>query len=168
MGDVLRPQRQDREAWCIISQVVNNVGAFKAGLAAQTASRFPNVKKHFYDWTRSSTYHLGSVEFCIMESEQLVFALLCCQDGLPGKDNPEPLKYPMMGACIDKLGRTAADMQAEIHMPKMGCGLARGDWNLVSPFLLKLIPESVPVFVYERPRNYSMGMRTYRTANRSL
>jgi len=35
-----------------------------------------------------------------------------------------------------------------INMPKIGCGLGGGDWNVVSEIINRTI-RSVPVFVYE-------------------
>jgi hypothetical protein len=157
-GDVLRPQRLSNDGWCLIAQVVNNVGAFGAGLAAQTAKQYPEIKKHYRSWVGSSTFKLGAVELCLLDREKpfdksrkLAFALLCAQDGLPGNDNPQPIRYSMLAECIRKLGYFAKELPAEVHMPRLGCGLGRANWSLVQPFVEAFIPIEVPVFVYDLP-----------------
>jgi O-acetyl-ADP-ribose deacetylase (regulator of RNase III) len=152
-GDVLQPQRLSKDNWCVIAQVVNNVGAFGAGLAAQTAKQFPEVKKRYRNWTGSSTFKMGANEYVIFPEQKLCFALMLCQDGLPGRDNPTPLRYPALQQCLKKLGLHAEEMVAEVHMPKIGCGIARGRWGLVCPYLVSEIPASVPVIVYEREKS---------------
>lgn len=151
IGDCLDPVRENPNNWAIIAHVVNNKGAFGAGVALQISKQFPDAKRHYKEWTHSSTFKLGAVEFTIIETEYLVIAHLCAQDGLPEEGNPTPLRYGAMKDCIVKLGIAAEDMKAEIHMPKIGCGYARGKWPLITPFLEKWIPNTVPVTVYFKP-----------------
>jgi O-acetyl-ADP-ribose deacetylase (regulator of RNase III) len=151
IGDFLDPVREDPNKWAILAHVVNNKGAFGAGVALQIAKQFPDAKRHYKEWTHSITFKLGAVEFTIVETEHLVIAHLCAQDGLPDEYNPTPLRYGALKDCIVKLGTSAAEMNAEVHMPKIGCGYARGKWPLVVPFLEKWIPDTIPVTVYFKP-----------------
>ena len=55
-------------------------------------------------------------------------------------------------------------MGATVHMPRIGCGEAGGDWNIVSEMIDEaLCRESIPVTVYDLPgdlkhlRNSSVG-----------
>lgn len=167
VGDVLQPKRLSNDNWCIIAQVVNNVGAFGAGLAAQTTKQFPEVKRQYRTWCGSSTFKLGAVELVILDrhlafeqGRKLVFALMCAQDGLPDSTNTEPLKYPALQKCLQQLGHMAKELQAEVHMPRIGCGIARGKWGLVHPFIITCIPNDVPVFVYDRREP---GLRTFQS-----
>lgn len=148
-GDALRPKQS--EAWQIIAQVVNDVGRFGAGFAAQTAKEWPEVKKRYMAWRLSSTFKLGNIEMFLPATfRKLSFALLLAQHGLPGQFNDVPLDYEALDSCLMKLGEFALEMNAELHMPKIGCGLARAKWELVSKMIEERIPEIVRVFVYVR------------------
>ena len=43
-------------------------------------------------------------------------------------------------------------MRASIHMPRIGTGLAQGDWSLIEPIIQDTL-EGLNVFVYDFPGN---------------
>jgi O-acetyl-ADP-ribose deacetylase (regulator of RNase III) len=44
----------------------------------------------------------------------------------------------------------AAELDASVHMPRIGCGLAGGDWSRVEPLILRrLVERGVAVTVYD-------------------
>ena len=44
----------------------------------------------------------------------------------------------------------ALDLGASVHLPRIGCGLAGGDWGRVEPLLVKhLCAREITVMVYD-------------------
>ena len=55
-----------------------------------------------------------------------------------------------MAACLKAVGDRAAELGASLHMPRIGCGLAGGDWSKVEPLLVEhLCGRGLAVTVYD-------------------
>jgi O-acetyl-ADP-ribose deacetylase (regulator of RNase III) len=148
-GDLLRV-RPCEHGWHVVAHVVNNVPAFGAGLAAQMARVWPDTKKQYYEWSKSSTFQLGRVEMQMLSSG-LVVAHLLAQNGLPAHDNPRPLDYEKLAQCLKTLGVRLQELeQSSLHIPRLGCGLARGLWPVVATLLEQNIPAAIPITVYTK------------------
>lgn len=140
-GDVTEPLLCGND--CIV-QVVNNVGAYGAGVSGAIAKKWPIVLKEF----KSHPAQLGtSITFQL--GEGLWFGNMYAQSGLRSKTNAKPLRYARLAFCLDSVECFGFD---RIHMPKIGCGLAGGDWNIVSELIQDiLVDNGVEVYVYELP-----------------
>ncbi len=62
-----------------------------------------------------------------------------------------PLRYGALRACLDKVGARAVLNKASVHMPRIGCGLAGGDWTEVEKCIRETLIDThnVPVTVYD-------------------
>ena len=48
------------------------------------------------------------------------------------------------------LATKAAELDASVHMPRIGCGLAGGHWSRVEPLVMRrLVERGVAVTVYD-------------------
>jgi len=66
-----------------------------------------------------------------------------------GSDGP-PIRYPAVEQCLRTLGDRAIELQASVHMPRIGCGLAGGHWDRIEPLIdAALGQRGVPVTVYD-------------------
>lgn len=140
-GDVTEPLLCGND--CIV-QVVNNVGAYGAGVSGAIAKKWPRVKESFDHQLRA----LGIVDIIQVEPGLFV-GNMYAQNGLKGKTNPKPLRYGYLSEC---LSNTRECKFQHIHMPKIGCGLAGGDWNIVSEIIQDtLVDYGIEVYVYELP-----------------
>ncbi|EOD0827538.1 hypothetical protein ACTNRG_002353 [Listeria monocytogenes] len=55
-----------------------------------------------------------------------------------------------MESCLEKLSEIAKEQQASIHMPRIGCGLAGGKWEIIEPIIRKtLIANDIEVYIYD-------------------
>ena len=75
---------------------------------------------------------LGEIQFVPAEKHIAVVNMIA--QGLVGS---VPLRYYALGACLQKLYRIADEHKYQIYMPKIGAGLACGDWT----FILRMIEE---------------------------
>jgi len=140
-GDVTEPLLCGND--CIV-QVVNNVGAYGAGVSGAIAKKWPAVKKRYEEYLML----IGNADvFPIGDS--LFMANLYAQNGLRSKTNPKPLRYGHLSQTLSTLEVHGFNC---IHMPKIGCGLAGGDWNIVSEIIQDtLVDYGIEVYVYELP-----------------
>lgn len=129
----------------IIPHVCNNVNGFGAGFANDVAKRYPIVKQNFHMLGKDAT--LGYVQFITVKEDpvyrtKLIFANMVAQNGVIGKNNQRPLKYPALVMCMSKVRKFSEDLvknedsaKVEIFAPKFGSGLAGGDWKFITDLI---------------------------------
>lgn len=84
----------------------------------------------------------------------LFVANVIAQRGLRSHAHPIVIDYAALEKCLTDLAPLAADWGASAHMPRIGCGLAGGDWHTVEAILERtLCAGGVPVYVYDLPRS---------------
>ena len=96
-------------------------------------------------------FGLGEVQFCNVE-EGIWVANLIGQEGIGWKNGVPPIRYP---AIIDGLAHVLdfTTPSATVHMPRMGAGLAGGEWKVIEKIVEEeLVNWGVPVTVYDLPR----------------
>jgi O-acetyl-ADP-ribose deacetylase (regulator of RNase III) len=59
-----------------------------------------------------------------------------------------PIRYDALEKCLHEVRSGVGDKGASIHMPKIGTGLAQGDWSVIEPIIQRTL-EDLLVFVYE-------------------
>jgi O-acetyl-ADP-ribose deacetylase (regulator of RNase III) len=61
-----------------------------------------------------------------------------------------PIRYEAVEKCLEKLADEALKLNASIHMPRIGCGLAGGKWEEIEPIIEKiLLKNNIEVYVYD-------------------
>ena len=72
------------------------------------------------------------------------------QHGMRGSQQDPPIRYEAVEACLVKVCEKAQELGASVHMPRIGCGLAGGRWELIEPLIIKtLYQNNIPVIVYD-------------------
>jgi O-acetyl-ADP-ribose deacetylase (regulator of RNase III) len=151
----------------IIAHVCNDVGGWGAGFvlaisrkwqepeAAYRSMRSDDLTKALHEQLktpdvyvepRSTIYKLGTVQFVSVEDEILV-ANMIAQRGL-GKRNMPAVDYSALKLTLQEVFYQAKKLRASVHMPKIGCGLGGGDWNVVEKIIEETM-EDVKTTVYE-------------------
>ena len=113
----------------IICHQVNCNGVMGAGLAKQIRERYPKVYELYRNRCRDSIGSLlGQNQYILVDDNKWI-ANLFCQDGY-GRDK----RYTDYGALTKSFTSLICDMgECVIAIPYgIGCGLAGGDWNIVS------------------------------------
>ena len=82
-------------------------------------------------------FGLGSVQFVQVEP-YLWVANMIGQHGVRGGSRTPPIRYEAVAACLDKVAEKAREIDASLHMPRIGCGLAGGESGTRSePLIVK-------------------------------
>ncbi len=140
----------------IIAHGVNCRGAFGSGVAGQIAKRWPRVREEYFNKTSSLGWSLGQVQWVypIDEYHLPVVANMATQDGY-GYDGKLYVDYSAVEKCLDEVIGTADLWDFSVALPRVGCGLAGGDWKIVFDILLKVYEKypKVPVEVYSLETN---------------
>lgn len=116
--------------------------------------RWPEPERAYRSWYRSRAsngFGLGAVQ--LVECEPgLWVANLVGQHGVrrPGSKAPAPVRYEAIGQALAALGERAVALGASVHMPRIGCGLAGGEWLRIEPLIAAgLCEQGVDVTVYD-------------------
>lgn len=129
----------------IIVHVVNDVGAWGKGFVLAVSHRWPRVRVAYRSNWRGMK--LGDVQF--VEAEPgLVVANLFGQRGICGKRSRPPIRYGAVRKGLACVAVRARADGAHVSMPRIGCGLAGGDWEVVLGIIEEEL-EGLEVTVYE-------------------
>jgi O-acetyl-ADP-ribose deacetylase (regulator of RNase III) len=153
----------------IIAHVCNDVGAWGRGFVVALSRRWPQPEKQFRCWWehRDSLYlPLGQVQ--LVEVEELTWVTnMIGQRGIYGTDGRPPIRYEALSECLGRVREYALARNASVHMPRIGCGLAGGDWAKVRPLIVEqLCDHHVPVTVYDLGEEPAAARRRSSTRGR--
>lgn len=144
-GDATSPQGEGLK---IICHVCNNVGAWGAGFVLALSRKWSEPEKYYRSMTR---YELGDVEIMSVEKNIMV-ANMIAQNNIKsklGEDDKAPIRYYAVAEALYKVNEFAKKLDATLHMPRIGSGLAGGEWNKIEDIIKLNV--TVPVTVYDLP-----------------
>jgi O-acetyl-ADP-ribose deacetylase (regulator of RNase III) len=131
----------------IIAHVCNDIGAWGAGFVLAISRRWPQPQAEYLKSRGCLT--LGTVSPVQAESGIWV-ANMIAQRGIRTEDGVPPIRYAALRQCLGILAVEARKLQATIHLPRIGCGLAGGKWESVELLIQIAIP-TTEAFVYDLP-----------------
>ena len=148
-GDATRPQGDGPK---IICHVCNDVGGWGAGFVLAISRRW-REPEHQYRAGHAGRDHndfaLGAVQFVQVEPDLWV-ANMVAQHGLRRSGGVPPIRYEAVAECLEKVAAKASGLVASVHMPRIGCGLAGGEWSQIEPLIEEqLCRHDVAVTVYD-------------------
>jgi O-acetyl-ADP-ribose deacetylase (regulator of RNase III) len=147
VGDATDPQGPGKK---IIVHVCNNIGAWGKGFVMALSAKWSKPEENFRWWAShgiAGNYYLGQIQYVQVEDDIWV-ANMVAQNGVRSEDNPKPIDYNALTNCLANIALSADVEGASIHMPRIGCGLAGGDWDIVESIINNLMPD-IPVTVYD-------------------
>ncbi len=75
---------------------------------------------------------------------------MIAQHGIKAGSQEPPIRYLALEHCLIQVADRAKALQASVHMPRIGCGLAGGRWELVEPIIIKTLDaRGIAVSVYD-------------------
>lgn len=139
-GDATLPQGDGNK---IICHICNDVGAWGAGFVLAISKRWATPE---IAYRTKKKHSLGQVDFIRVNNETLV-ANMIAQRGISFEKNIPPINYSAVKICLNIVNDMAFSTSSTVHMPRIGTGLAGGNWDDI----LKIIEDtmSVNVIVYD-------------------
>jgi len=134
----------------IIVHICNDIGAWGAGFVMAISRKWKKPEEDYRRWAREGKgFELGEVQFVEIEKDLLV-ANLIGQRGISYTGSRPPIRYDAVESGLRKVTEKALDINASIHMPRIGCGLAGGEWEEVERIIDRtLIKSALNVTVYD-------------------
>lgn len=146
-GDATKPTIAGNK---IITHICNDIGAWGAGFVLAISKRWKMPEIKYKEWAKSKDkFVLGNVQYVQVEKDILI-ANMIGQKGIKNINNIAPIRYDAVKICLLKVSKVAKENNATIHMPRIGCGLAGGDWNEIEKIITEtLIEKDIDVYVYD-------------------
>lgn len=147
-GDATRPEGNGNK---IIVHICNDIGGWGKGFVMAISNRWQEPERQYRDWFKSKTnFELGEIQFVKVE-ENLWIANMIAQHKINKDQNGNaPIRYEALREGLNKVVEFALSNNASVHMPRIGCGLAGGKWEIVEPILVEtLCQNNIEITVYD-------------------
>ena len=148
-GDATAPSVKGNK---IIAHVCNDLGGWGKGFVMEISKRWSEPESQYRAWHRNRSkndFALGSVQFVPVE-KYITIANMIGQRGVKRGSKGVPVRYEAIRECLMLVAEHALETDASIHMPRIGCGLAGGKWDLVEPVIMEtLVSKGILVYVYD-------------------
>ena len=120
------------------------------GFAVAVRKRWPVVQSSFREFERECGLRLGDIHVTEAEPGIWVASMVAQKRiSLLGAAQ-DPLCCLVVG--LTKVAQTAEQLNATLHMPRIGCGEGRGRWELISDLIRsKCVYRGLSVVVYDLP-----------------
>jgi O-acetyl-ADP-ribose deacetylase (regulator of RNase III) len=136
----------------IIAHVCNDVGAWGKGFVLALSQRWSEPAQGFKQWHKEreeNDFGLGAVQF-VRVGEEIWVANMIAQHGIRPSQGIPPIRYGALDHCLEKVAAKAKELNASVHMPRIGCGLAGGEWDRIEPIVVqRLCEQDIPATVYD-------------------
>lgn len=136
----------------LIAHVCNDIGGWGKGFVLALSRRWPEPEAAYRAWHRDRAHNdfgLGAAQFVQVEKYVWV-ANLIGQRGIRTGSKGVPVRYEAIDKALVHLADRAAELDASVHMPRIGCGLAGGTWSRVEPLITRrLVQRGTAVTVYD-------------------
>lgn len=156
IGDKYQPK--------IIAHVCNDIGAWGRGFVLSLSQRYPSAERAYRDWYQMNEpagypelvpFRLGRLKL-VQVTNDIHVANMIAQHGIMSKDGIPPIRYDALADCLAELRlharalsfRYNSDKTTTVHMPRIGCGLAGGEWSKVEEIVKRQLHD-VNVYVYD-------------------
>jgi O-acetyl-ADP-ribose deacetylase (regulator of RNase III) len=157
-GDATVPQGEGVK---IIAHVCNDIGGWGRGFVLAVSKRWPQPERDYRDWHRqkywsqddeSIPFSLGKVQLVKITSDTHV-ANMIGQHGTTWKNGVPPVRYGAIREALRTLSTKAIRLNASVHMPRIGAGLAGGEWKEIERIIAEeLCSKLNSVSVYDLPK----------------
>lgn len=120
----------------IIAHVCNDIGAWGSGFVIAVSNKWKLPEFHYRKWyiKNDGSFKLGEVQY-VTVSDDVIVANMIAQHGIRSRNNAVPLDYQALRACLANVFKRANELTYSIQMPRIGCGLAGGNWNQVQKII---------------------------------
>lgn len=139
-----------------IAHGVNCQGVMGSGVAKVLLDKYPEVRsKYLRSYERmermmleSTEEMLGTVQF--VDCRDKIVLNMFTQDRY-GYDNKQYVSYEAIKDCFEGLTKYFSENNSEIvtiAIPKIGCGLAGGEWDVVEKIINEVTGDKLNIEVY--------------------
>ena len=140
-GDATKPIGEGKK---IICHICNDIGAWGSGFVLALSNRWDEPEEHYRNMPLRL---LGNTMFVPVEYDIIVANMIAQHNIRPDDDGLPPIRYAALRKCLTEVNEFADMLDASIHMPRIGTGLAGGKWEEIEKIIMDTM--SVEVYVYD-------------------
>ncbi|UUO07893.1 ImmA/IrrE family metallo-endopeptidase [Blastopirellula sp. J2-11] len=149
-GDATSPRGDGNR---IIAHVVNDATPrWGGGFARVVGQKWKDAQRDFISWSEQGKrpLRLGNHRQFQLDEALWVFHMVA-QHGYRQLSRPG-IRYHHLESCLESLRDLANDLTASVHMPRIGCGQAGGNWPIVAELIDDILCRNgIDVTVYTLP-----------------
>lgn len=152
-GDATDPQVPGNK---IIAHVCNDIGGWGRGFVLSLSRKWPQPEQSYRRWYQEQDnaeewppMKLGQTIFVPVQPDIYVANMVGQHGVLTKDDGTPPIRYGAVEECLRDVEKFARDFDhASVHMPRIGCGLAGGEWSEVEAIINRVFIDT-EVYVYD-------------------
>lgn len=147
-GDATNPKGNGSK---IIAHICNDIGGWGKGFVMEISKKWKQPEEEYRVWFKSQeVFKLGEIQLVDVESD-LWIANMIGQHKIKTQSNGvTPIRYEAVEKCLEKLAEEAQKLNASVHMPRIGCGLAGGKWEEIEKIMIRtLLKNRIKVSIYD-------------------
>lgn len=169
-GDATDPKDSTTK---IIVHICNDVGEWGTGFETAISKKWEQPESEYRNWFKNKEaeqsrelqferiksrdkysnekkFQLGNVQFVKVAEDIWIANMIAQRDIKPGKDREPPIRYFFVSEGLERIRKFAERHKASIHMPRIGCGLAGGEWTKIEELINdSLIAHEIETNVYD-------------------
>ncbi len=160
IGDATQPYGVGNK---VLVHVCNDVGAWGKGFVLAISKRWKEPEKQYRQWSKGDIdmpFQLGNVGYVQVEDDLWVANLI----GQHGRSLPSseakgrvagipPVRYGAIRDGLENVAVFAREKKASVHMPRIGAGLAGGNWETIEEIIKEtVVAQGLEVTVYDLPK----------------
>lgn len=148
--------RHEGDGHKVICHVCNDIGGWGAGFVVALSKRWKLPELKYRDWhagrSDDGPFELGAVQFVSIDPD-ITVANMIGQHGIRRRKGGEPpVRCDAIRTALDRVADFCLSQSATVHMPRIGAGLAGGDWEAIERIIDEVLGKrSVEVTVYDLP-----------------
>lgn len=148
VGDATAPDTKERNGG-IITHVCNDVNGWGHGFVMALSKKWKQPEDEFHRIPKKNR-KVGFVQFIPVDNN-LIVANMIGQNGLRYNEmNVPAVNYAAIEVALNKVCSMADSMNVDVHMPRIGCGLAGGVWEIMELIILRVLRNhKCDVYVYD-------------------
>lgn len=159
-GDATSPQAKGTK---LIVHICNTLGKWGRGFVVAVSDRWSGPELAYRKWHHqrepvsnpepgkiimtSGSFALGETQVVMVEKGLAVVNMIAQEGTRTGSKGP-PIRYEALRTCLGHVRGYADSFKASVHMPRIGTGLAGGDWRVIEPIIQEQL-QGVSVYVYD-------------------
>lgn len=170
-GDATEPVGDGNK---LIIHCCNDIGAWGSGFVIAISKRWTRPELYYRNWTNHSSsvyllngvqskdtsqFKLGQIQTVQVEDDIYVINMVGQRSVgnltlkvLDQEYNIPPVRYEAIRECLIRTAQVAVDLNASIHCPRFGTGLAKGNWSVIENLIEDIfIKNGIEVTVYDLP-----------------
>ena len=147
-GDATAPVGDGNKLIC---HICNDIGGWGRGFVVELSRRWPEPEARYREWYKNRStndFELGAIQL-VEVGQEISVANMVAQHGIKSTEAGPPIRYEAVESCLRKVAVHAAEHDFSVHMPRIGAGLAGGDWQRIESIILDQLAAKVSVTVYD-------------------